>query len=85
MIVSRILLAGLLLILGGMVYWVHRDIGTFGNDLLKTQARILDKLNIANDRLSNLQRGVARIGKSVGPPAVKYLVKKPACFPEPGA
>lgn len=85
MIVSRALLAVLLLILGGMIYWVHGDIdrlttviGTVGNQIYAKIDTVGDKI----DKLSKLQRSVAKVGKPRVPP-VKYLVKPStdACFP----
>ena len=75
MIVSRILFGLLLLILGGMVYWVDTDVKRVEIIVTRSEAKIETKLD-------KLQRGVAVIGKPRAPPAVKYLVKKPACFPE---
>jgi hypothetical protein len=73
--ISRILFAILLLILGGMVYWVHMDVQHVEIIVTRSEAKI-------DTKLDKLQKGVARIGKPIGPPPVKYFVKKPVCFPE---
>jgi hypothetical protein len=74
MIVSRILLAISLFVLGGMVYWLHLDMIKLSENMVAIGEKIS---HIRVEPPIYKREGTVRIDKPRVPP-VKYLVRKTA-------